>query len=221
MPETDRLNGEWTIFLARWITGRDGTLVGTVAATISLQYFSDLFDAIDRDNSHSVALVRRDGTVVVLHPRSPGCIGRPMPDASSWYQVLASGGRLYQSTDYVSRPSRSNSVQPLRDYPLVIDMDALAAWRQPALYIGLGTIFFIFTLLGLFQLSRTRVRRLASTARDPGAAVVASRSGETALAAKCRVLADERYSRGERQRHQPAADHRAAGERGTQRDRGG
>jgi signal transduction histidine kinase/CheY-like chemotaxis protein len=191
--ETGRLSGEWTIFLARRIAGRDGTFVGTVAGTISLQYFSDLFDAIDRDNSQSIALLRRDGTIVVLHPRSSGFIGRPMPDASPWYQVLASGGGLYQSTDFVSRTSRSSSVRPLRDYPLVIDVDtdsdvALAAWRQQALYLGLGAIVFIFTLLGLFQLSRTRVRRLAGTARDLGAVVVASRSGETALAAKCRVL---------------------------------
>jgi len=192
-PERGRLSGDWTFFLARRIVGRDGRFIGIVAGTISLKYFSELFDTVDRDNSVLITLLRRDGTIAVLHPRSAAFIGRRLPDDSQWFQVLASGGGLYEAIGFVSGAPRSVSVHPLRDYPLVIDVGtdneiALAGWRRQTLYIGFGATFVVFTLLGLFQLSRTQFRRLADNALDLSAAAAALRSSETALAAKSRVL---------------------------------
>jgi signal transduction histidine kinase/DNA-binding NarL/FixJ family response regulator len=192
-PESGRLSGGWTFFLARRIVGRDGRFVGIVAGTISLKYFSNLFETIDRDNSVLITLLRRDGTIVVLHPRSPTFIGRRLPDDSPWYRILASGGGLYEAIGYVSGEPRSTAVHPLGDYPLVIDVGtdnnvALAGWRRQALYIGLGATCVVLTLLGLFQLSRTQFHGLSRNARDLSVAAAALRSSEAALAAKSRVL---------------------------------
>ncbi|MEA2739384.1 MAG: two-component system, sensor histidine kinase [Acetobacteraceae bacterium] len=192
-PDKGRLSGNWTLFLARRIVGRDGRFVGVVAGTISLKFFADLFDAINHDDSVLITLLRRDGTIVVLHPPSPAFIGQRLPADSQWYQVLASGGGLYQAIGAVSGTPRSTSVHLLRTYPLVIDVGtdnnmALAGWRRQAMYIGLGSAFVIVTLLGLFQLSRTQFRRLAGNARDLSAAAAALRTSEAALAAKSRVL---------------------------------
>jgi signal transduction histidine kinase/CheY-like chemotaxis protein len=193
VPQIGRLSGEWTFFLARRIVGRDGRLVGVVTGTISLKYFTDLFDAVDRDDTVLISLLRRDGTFVVLHPRSPAFVGQRLPGDSPWYRVLASGGGLFEAIGFVSNAPRSTSVHPLRDYPLVIDVGtdnaiALAGWRRQALYISLGATLVIFTLLGLFRLTRTQFRRLADNARDLSAAAAALRSSEAALAAKSRVL---------------------------------
>jgi signal transduction histidine kinase/CheY-like chemotaxis protein/HPt (histidine-containing phosphotransfer) domain-containing protein len=193
IPENGRLSGDWTFFLARRIVGRDGQFVGIAAGTIALKYFADLFDGVDRDNSVLITLLRRDGTIVVLHPRSPAFIGRRLPDDSQWYKILASGGGLYDAIGYVSGEPRSTSVHPLRDYPLVIDVGtdnyiALAGWRLQALFIGAGATCVILTLLGLFQLSRAQFHRLARNARDLSAAAAALRCSEAALAAKSRVL---------------------------------
>jgi signal transduction histidine kinase/CheY-like chemotaxis protein/HPt (histidine-containing phosphotransfer) domain-containing protein len=192
-PQTGRLSGEWTFFLARRIIGRDGRFVGIVTGTISLQYFADLFDAVDRDNTVLISLLRRDGTIVVLHPRAPAFVGQRLPGDSPWYRVLASNGGLYEGNGFVGNAPRSTSVHPLRDYPLVIDVGtdndvALAGWRRQALYISLGATLVILTLLGLFRLSRMQFRRLADNALDLGAAAAALRTSEAALAAKSRIL---------------------------------
>jgi hypothetical protein len=148
-PEIGRLSGEWTFFLARRIVGRDGRFVGIVSGTVSLNYFSELFDTIDRDNGQLITLLRQDGTVVI----SPALIGRRMAEDSRWYQVLAAGGGLYESIGFASDAPLSTSVHPLRDYPLVINVInvgtgtgngiALGGWRRQALYIGLGSAFVI------------------------------------------------------------------------------
>ncbi|HEY0182019.1 MAG TPA: ATP-binding protein [Rhodopila sp.] len=192
-PERGRLSGDWTIFLARRIVNRAGEFLGIVSGTISLRYFGELFDAVDRDNSVLITLFRRDGTLAVLHPGAPAFIGKRLPAESQWYRVVEAGGGLFDGLGYVSGAPRSTSVHPLRDYPLVIDVStdnniALSGWRRQALYIGLGSILIIFILLGLFQLSRTQFRRLATNAHDLGVVAAALRSSESALAAKSQVL---------------------------------
>jgi signal transduction histidine kinase/DNA-binding response OmpR family regulator len=192
-PEKDRLSGEWMVLLARRFVGRDGRVVGIVSGSISLKYFSELFDTVDRDNSETISLLSRDGTFAVLHPRSRAFIGRRLPAESPWYRTLAAGGGLYAATGFVTGVPRTTSVLPLRDYPLVIDVGvenaiALGGWRRQALYIGLGAMFIVFTLFGLFQLSLLQFRRLAGNARDLSAAAAALRASEAALAAKSRVL---------------------------------
>jgi signal transduction histidine kinase/DNA-binding NarL/FixJ family response regulator len=192
-PENGRLSGEWTFFLARRIVGVDGRLLGIVTGTISLKYFADFFKAVDGDDNTLITLLRRDGTILVLYPPSPAFVGRRLPESSPWYRVLAAGGGLYEAAGFIAGESRSTSVHPLHDYPLVIDVGtdndtALADWRRQTLYIGLGSAVIIFTLVGLFQLLRAQLGRLADNAGDLRRAAAALRGSEAALAAKSQVL---------------------------------
>ena len=193
-PEKGRLGADWTVFLARRITDRDGNLIGIVTATIALNYFVDFFAAVDADNSSLITLLRRDGTVLVLHPPAASVVGRQMPAESPWYPIVAAGGGLYQTTDFLNGgAARSTSVRPVRDYPLVIDVGTneyvgLAGWRRQTLVIGLGAAVVIGTLLGLFQLLRTQFQHLTNSARDLGATAAALRDSEAALASKSQLL---------------------------------
>lgn len=192
-PERGRLSGEWTFFLAHRIVGRDGRFAGIVSGTISLKYFSDLFEAFDRDNAEMITLLRRDGTILALHPPSPALIGQRLPDNARWHRIVAAGGGVFETRGYVSGAPRSISARPLRDYPLVIDVGTddnitLSAWRRQTLYTGLGFAIIILTLLGFFLLSRKQFHRLAANARDLTAAAAALRHSQAALAAKSQVL---------------------------------
>jgi signal transduction histidine kinase/DNA-binding response OmpR family regulator len=192
-PQKGNLSGDWSFFLARRLVGHDGRFLGTVNGTISLRYFADLFDAADRENSLSIGLLERDGTIVMAHPRAPELVGRHLPENSHWHQVVAAGGGVFEALSFRNGAPSSIAVNPLRDYPLVIDVAtvknvALAGWRLQALYTCLESALVIATLLGLFQLSRLQFRRLADNASDLHAAATALRSSETALAAKSQVL---------------------------------
>jgi C4-dicarboxylate-specific signal transduction histidine kinase len=108
VPQIGRLSGEWTFFLARRIVGRDGRLVGVVTGTISLKYFTDLFDAVDRDDTVLISLLRRDGTFVVLHPRSPAFVGQRLPGDSPWRPAAVCSRRSALSA---MRPARPRSTR--------------------------------------------------------------------------------------------------------------
>jgi signal transduction histidine kinase/DNA-binding response OmpR family regulator len=192
-PQNGLLSGEWNFFLTRRITGRDGRFLGIVSGTISLKYFSEFFQAVDGDDGALITLLRRDGTILVLYPSLAMLVGHSLPVESPWYGMLAAGGGIYNALGYATGVSRSTSVHPLRDYPLVIDVGidndlALAGWRRQALYIGLGAAIIVFTLLGLFQLLHMQFRRVADNAREMHRGADALRRSETALAAKSRVL---------------------------------
>jgi signal transduction histidine kinase/DNA-binding response OmpR family regulator len=193
-PEKGRLGAAWTVFLARRIADRDGKLVGIVTAVIALTYFSDFFTAVDSDDSSLITLLRRDGTILVLHPEMASVIGRHLPSESPWYRTVAAGGGLYKTAGFVNGgAARSTSVRPVRDYPLVIDVGtdeevALAGWRRQTLFIGLGAAVVIGTLLGLFQLLRTQFQRLTNSTRDLTAAATALRVNKAALASKSQLL---------------------------------
>jgi signal transduction histidine kinase/CheY-like chemotaxis protein len=185
-PQVGLLSGEWTVFLARRIVAHDGRLLGIVNGTIALKYFADFFKVVNGNADALLTLLRRDGTIIMFDPPAPAFFGRRLPDGSPWYRVLAVGGGRYEASGYIAGEARSTFVLPLRKYPLVIDVGvdndiALADWRRQARYIGLGSMIFIFTLLGLFQLLRTQFRRIADTAGD-------LRRSEAALAAKSQVL---------------------------------
>ena len=193
-PEIGRLGASWTVFLARRIADRDGNFVGIVTAAIALNYFSEFFAAVDTDASSLITLLRRDGTILVLHPPTPSLVGRRLPAESPWYQALAVGGGFYKTAGLVNGgAARSTSVRPVRDYPLVIDIGtddevALADWRRQTLFIGLGAAVVIGTLLGLFQILRTQFQRLTNSTHDLSAAAAALRTSESALASKSRIL---------------------------------
>jgi signal transduction histidine kinase/DNA-binding response OmpR family regulator len=192
-PANSALAGEWTVLLGRRISSPDGRFIGLVTAAISLRYFSDFFAAIDPGNGALISLLRRDGTILTLHPPSPAFVGQRLPVESPWYHVTATGGGRYTTRGFVSGEVRSISVQPLGDYPLVINTAtdaaiALAGWRRQAVFIGLGSAVVILTLIGLFQLLRRQFRRLDDTAQELRCAAAALRHSEAALAEKSRAL---------------------------------
>jgi signal transduction histidine kinase/DNA-binding response OmpR family regulator len=192
-PEEGRLPGQRIALLGRRISGPDGQFLGLVTASISLKYFADFFAAIDPDGSALIGLLRRDGTILALHPRMQGLVGRGMFPDSAWYSVVAAGGGFYTAAGSVPSEERSISVRLVRDYPVVINTAtdpaiALAAWRRQAMFIGVGSALVVLTLLGLFQLLRTQFRRLDDRARELRTTAAALRSSQEELATNSQVL---------------------------------
>ncbi|MDR3532504.1 MAG: ATP-binding protein [Rhodopila sp.] len=188
-----RPDGNRTIDLTHRITGLDGRLIGTVTGSISLKYFSDYFDELDREDIGVFSLLCRDGTILVMHPYAPALIGRRPPATSAWYRVMEAGGGVFEGGDLVSDRASSISLSPLRDYPLVLNAGigedvAMGVWRRQALFITVGAALFTVTLTGLFQLLRKQFRRLAENARELRDAAEALRTSQAALAEKSGVL---------------------------------
>ena len=70
LPEQNRTDGAWTLFLARKITAADGEFLGLVLGAVELSYFNKLFASVSLGEGSSIALYRGDGILMArLSPR--------------------------------------------------------------------------------------------------------------------------------------------------------
>ena len=192
-PEEGRLSGQWTALFGRRIRSRDGQFIGVAVGAIALTYFADFFATLDPANREVITLLRKDGTILVRHPLGPGLVGQTLPAGSSWYNAVAAGGGLDDPPSPFNGSTRSTSVRPVRDFPLVINTGAdtaisLAGWQRQAVFIGLGSAVAMITLIGLFQMLRAQFRRLDNTAQELREAAVVVRRTEAESAKTAQAL---------------------------------
>ena len=139
----NRVSGQPMIFFAKRISGPNDEFLGVAVTGLRLNYFEGIYNSITRLRHQSFQFLLRDGTVLVRHPETLDRSSK-MPAGSPWYSLVASGGGHFRSPGYFDGEPRFVSVQPLRDYPLVIDVAvseaaALENWNRRASLIALGT----------------------------------------------------------------------------------
>jgi signal transduction histidine kinase/ActR/RegA family two-component response regulator len=118
----------------------------------------------------SVTLLRRNGEVIAGHPDIEGQRGRRVPEKSPWYDRVASGGGTYRSPGFLSDVPKIVTVHPLRDYPLVVDVDmseqaALGNWYAEAVGILAAMITVSTGIIILFAMISAQFRRQEASER--------------------------------------------------------
>jgi PAS domain-containing protein len=161
----NRISGMRTMFFSKRLSGRDNEFLGVVVTGIQLTYFESVYNAITRLRDQSFLMLRRDGTILARHPDQIDRSDRKMPEGSPWYKSVADGGGSYRSPGYFDKKARFVSVQPLREYPLVINVAvsegaALAKWYRWATLMGIGTLLALICSAFLFKLLSTQFRRV-------------------------------------------------------------
>ena len=104
---------------------------------LRLSYFEGIYNSIATLRDRSFLLLKTDGTILVRYPDAIDRSNQKMPAGSPWYKLVETGGGHYGSPGYFDDQARLVSVQPLREYPLVINVAvsksaALAIWRWRA-----------------------------------------------------------------------------------------
>ena len=74
-PFTNAL-GDWTINLSRVILSTGGSYAGVVTATLDLDYFSALMNAVRYSENAWVRVVHGRGIVFIWEPKRPGMVGK-------------------------------------------------------------------------------------------------------------------------------------------------
>ena len=167
-PVISRNSGNWSFFVARRVSGPSGELVGLVLSAVDIHYLEEFFRAISLRNGGSVAVFRRDGTMLARYPHIETMVGGKLAEQSPFYERVEEGGGTYRSPGYVDGIPRIVSVHPLHDFPLIVTVtmaeDAvLASWRRQSLFIALGTLC---TVIGFALLFRALVARSRSLERS-------------------------------------------------------
>jgi diguanylate cyclase (GGDEF)-like protein len=143
-PAKSLLTGEWTMILARRFMGANGEFAGVVLAVISLGRLEDFYRAAMPANT-GVTVLRRDGTIFVHFPHNELRVGTKLRAEAPWYRLVDAGGGSYRSPGYIDDHVSLVSVRPLRDFPLVIDVNrteevALSGWRRDAIGLAIGAV---------------------------------------------------------------------------------
>ena len=133
---------------------------------IDLRYLTDFYRAIKLPPGETVTLLRSDGLVLVRYPDPTNQVGKWMPAASPWYQLVAGQGGTYRSPGYLIPQPSVVSVHKLRTWPLVINVSmmeqvALEKWRGQASVIALGGLGAALGFAVLFAVIGRQFRRQA------------------------------------------------------------
>jgi signal transduction histidine kinase/DNA-binding response OmpR family regulator/HPt (histidine-containing phosphotransfer) domain-containing protein len=164
-PEKSRSSGGWQVYMIRRITGAHGEFVGAALAVIRTDYLEAFYKSIVLQESGSVTVLARDGTILARYPHTENMMGKKLPIDAPWYARVAAGGGLYQSPGYVDGIARVVSVHPLRNYPIVVDVTiaenaALAHWRRQSMFIALGAFCAVLGFAVLFRALGAQFRQL-------------------------------------------------------------
>jgi diguanylate cyclase (GGDEF)-like protein len=171
VPVHNKISGAWTVYLVRRINAADGRFIGLALGAVKIEQFAQIFSSINLPRQEAFTLVRRDGTILVRHPDAIQRAGQVIPKQSQWYSVVAKGGGRFTSADDIDGIPRMVAVQPVRDYPLVVNVAVtegavLAEWRREALFVGFGTaVVFGFALYLMWRV-HSQFRRLAQKNKE-------------------------------------------------------
>jgi PAS domain S-box-containing protein len=142
-PVRSRVTGLWLISAARPLRSANGAFAGVLVAGLDPPYFDRLWQAMDLGPDSAVALLRRDGTLLMRSPWLESALGHTFDSSALFSQRLAqqANGR-YLGPSPVDGRQRLNAYRSLAGPPQLLVLVArsadtvLAPWRRAVLLAG-------------------------------------------------------------------------------------
>jgi diguanylate cyclase (GGDEF)-like protein len=181
-----RVTGHWTFYVARRLDGPHGQFLGLVVGAVNLSYFQAFYRSLSAGGDLGVALIDRNGRLVTgVLSNAP--VGAPIRTSNlAWTRIVASNHAGFFETKGILRPGeRLVSVNPVRGYPLVVDVGvskakSLSHWRQQAILAAIATgcaVLCMALLLRTLMLQLRRLERSEALLAERNAHLEAARRG--------------------------------------------
>jgi PAS domain S-box-containing protein len=164
-PTHDGSGRGWMMHIAHSVVDRNGKLIGIVATSIDLSFFSKMFERLLMRSDTSISQFMMDGTLLARHPHIESAIGRGAGSKLPFMQLLAKAnhgsGRFMSVFDGKERMIAAHRVT---NYPLVLVTtettdSVLADWRRMTMHLVIAAgVITGMVLAGMF-LALTRSRR--------------------------------------------------------------
>jgi diguanylate cyclase (GGDEF)-like protein len=155
--------GSYAIVLSRRISGADGSFRGVVAGAIRFTYFHELFERLSLDPDDTIAVLRRDRTIIMRRPFDLDVIGKNMGDRPAWDPANLRDGGSYLGlgpVDAIPRLYvRSGGTSPLF---VVVGkpLDSiLTLWRREAVRMGAIMLALVAFVLAATLILAREIRR--------------------------------------------------------------
>ncbi|GAB6038879.1 hypothetical protein JCM15519_34380 [Fundidesulfovibrio butyratiphilus] len=125
-PLRNRVNHNWMISLSRRLNAPDGAFAGVVMAAVDMNYFRQVYHALDLSPESRITLTRDDGTILVNYPFDESQLGK------TFFGCM-------KTPDQVSAQS------PIPGFALTVCLSQPHAtvfknWRRMAGAVGAGTL---------------------------------------------------------------------------------
>lgn len=160
----------WLVSVSRRISGPGGGFAGVVVATIEVQRFASIYRSLGLEPSTSIALFRRDGTLLFRVPYKDSLMGQRMTGKRLFQIHLASNPiGSYRSEASLDGTPRMIGYRAIEEYPLVVGVAiaeeaVLAPWRHNVLSAAIGGLMLTI-LLSIAGIAAVRYRRRFELAR--------------------------------------------------------
>lgn len=156
-PLLSRITHKWVIVIARRINQPDGTFLGVIAGTLSLEYFTNLFGSLEIGTHGGISL--RDGEMGIMArfpaPKDPGSIiGNKVlsPEMRKLFESGQTEGTFFTPTSW-DNTAKIVSYHKIDKFPLYLNVgiateDYLSnLWREKLFVASLSLLYFIATLV--------------------------------------------------------------------------
>jgi len=167
----------YSIVLSRRISGDDGSFQGIVAGAIRFSYFHELFDRLNLNEDDTIAVLRRDRTIIMRKPFDLDVIGKNLATIRTWNPNNLPGGGSYAGQGPVDATPRLY-VRRTSSGPLYVvvgkPLDAIfRLWQREVTRIGaimialilfvVGTTLFLAREIGRRAQAEDKLEELATT----------------------------------------------------------
>ena len=161
-PIQNKVTGRWVLQVSRRFTARDGSFAGVIVGSVDLEYFQGLYENMKLPEGYSVALWRRDGTLLARSPLTSD-IGRQLDTQA--LRLLSAGqvSGSYKVRSAIDGQPRLIAFNAVADFPVFVatgvnENAALADWRNVVFLIVAAAAM---GLLATLAVTLAAVRRLA------------------------------------------------------------
>ena len=164
-PYKSRLRGGTpSIALSRRLSHPNGTFAGIVVLAVDLEYFHKLFAGLSLGPHGSIALISRDGILIMRQSYDARTIGRDLSQAATFRRFRAATEGTFTETSSIDGVRRLYYFKNLPNLPVIItvaeaEQDIYAAWRRRAVTIGLLVAAFGIGFIALSAVLAVQLRR--------------------------------------------------------------
>lgn len=144
-PVRSKIDGAWTLFLARPLKDARGKFMGVIVGAVDTLRLEQSYNMMKLDFIRPLSIYLLDGTLVASLPHRENLIGTPAPELTN-KAIPEPGERVRIVTHMRGDGGRLGfALGRVADYPLLVsvtndDEETLAAWRETSVPIGLGAL---------------------------------------------------------------------------------
>ena len=164
-------NGPWICSVARRLNDDNGNFAGVVSAPLDLSYFSRTYRSVQLGDNDVVALMRRDGSMLMREPYVDNAAGKSFVQSPLFRERLRlSESGTFEANSPVDKRDRIYAFRAVSGLPLIILVaqdraDALAGWYRHIKTFGpLVGLLVLVIAAGTILLYRKTGQQLKQTA---------------------------------------------------------